>query len=47
MEVTKSLNVSVPEIIQLTKLQKYTKMYLFVYVVSRNNPVKLALSLKE
>ena len=47
MEVTKSSNVSVPEITPLTKLQKYANNDLFVNVVSRNKSVKSALWLKE
>ena len=47
MEVTKSSNVSVPEIIPLTKLQKYANNDLFVNVVSRIKSVKSALWLKE
>ena len=39
--------MSVPEIIPLTKLQKYSKNDLFVNVVSRINSVKSELWLKE
>ena len=41
MEVKKSSNVSTPEIIPLTKLQKYANSDLFVNVVSR---IKLFIS---
>ena len=37
VEVTRSSNGSVPEIIQLIKLQKYANNYLFVNFVSRIN----------
>ena len=47
VEITKSSNVSVPEIIPLTRLQKYTNNDLFVNVVSRINSVKSELWLKE
>ena len=43
MEVTKSSNVSVPEIIPLTKLLKYANNDIFVNVVSRIKSVKSAL----
>ena len=46
-EVTKSSNVSVPEIIPLTKIQKYAKNDLFENVVSRIKSFKSALWLKE
>ena len=46
-EVTKSSNVSVPEIIQLTKLQMYANNDIFVTVVSRINSVNTANYLKE
>ena len=46
MEVTKSSNVSVPEIIQMTKIQKYANNDIFVNVVSVINSVKPALRLK-
>ena len=41
MEVTKSSNVSVPEIIQLTKLQRYTNSDVFVnvfFIIQSVNP---------
>ena len=47
MEVTKSSNVIVPEIIPLNKLQRYAKNDIFVNVVSRINSVKPRLFLKE
>ena len=47
MELTKSSNVSVPEIIPLTKLQKYTNNDIFVSFVSGIKSVKSALWLKE
>ena len=47
MEVTKSSNVSVPEIIPLTNFQKYANNAIFVNVVSRIKSFKLALWLKE
>ena len=47
MVVTKSSNVSVPEIIPLTKLQKYANNYIFVNVVSIIDSVKSALCMKE
>ena len=47
MVVTKSSNVSVPEIIPLTKLQRYPNNDLFVNVVSRIKSVKSAIWLKE
>ena len=43
VEVKKSSNVSVPEIIPLTKLQKYTNNDLFVNVFSIIKSVKSAL----
>ena len=39
--------MSVPEIIPLTKLQKYENSYLFVNLVSRINPVNSILCKKE
>ena len=47
MEVTKSSNVNVPEIIPLTKFQRYAKNDLFVNIVSRIDSVKPAICLKE
>ena len=47
MEVTKSSNVSVQEIIQLNKLQRYANNDLFVNVASINKSVNPALRLKE
>ena len=47
VEVTNSSNVSVPEIIPLTKLQKYANNDIFVNVLSRIKSVKSALWLKE
>ena len=47
MEVTKSSNVSVTEIIPLTKLQKYANNYLFVNLVSIIKSVKSELCMKE
>ena len=47
LEVTKSSNVSVPEIIPLTKLQKYANNDLFVNFVSRINSFKSELCMKE
>ena len=47
VEVTKSSNANVPEIISLTKLQKYANNDLFVNVISRTNSVKSELCLKE
>ena len=47
MEVTNSSNVSVTQIIPLTKLQKYENNDLFVNFVPRINSVKLELWLKE
>ena len=47
MEVAKSSNVSVPEIIPLTKLQEYANNDLFLNVVSGIKSVKSALWLKE
>ena len=47
MEVTKLSNVSVPECIPLTKLQRYEKNDLFVIVVSRIMSVKPSIYLKE
>ena len=47
MEVTKSSNASVPEIISLTKLQKYANNGIFVNVVSKIESVTSALWLKE
>ena len=47
MEVKKSSNVSVPEIIPLTKLQKYANNDLFSNFVSRIKSAKTALWLKE
>ena len=46
-EVTKSSNVSVPEIILLNKLQRYAKNDIFVNVVSRIESVKLPIFMKE
>ena len=46
-EVTKSSNVSVTEIIPLTKLQKYANNYIFVNIVSRIKSVKSEIWLKE
>ena len=46
VEVTKSTNVSVPEIIPLTKLQKYANNDLFVKVVSVINSLYSELWLK-
>ena len=39
--------MSDPEIIPLTKLQKYAKKYLFVHVVTRIKSLKSTLWLKE
>ena len=47
VEVTKSSNVSVPKIIQLTKLQRYANNDLFVIVISRIKSVKIAIWPKE
>ena len=47
MEAEKSSNVSVPEIILPTKLQKYANNYLFVKVVFRIKSVNSALWLRE
>ena len=47
MEVTKSSNVSVPEIIPLTKIQKYANNDLFVNFVSIIKSVKSSPWLKE
>ena len=47
VEVTKSSNVSVTEIIPLTKLQKYANNYLFVNLVSIIKSVKSELCMKE
>ena len=47
MEVTKSSNVSVPEIIPVTKLQKYANNDLFAKKKTRIKSVKSALWLKE
>ena len=47
MEVTNSSNVSVPEIIPLTRLQKYANNDIFVNVVSVIKSVKPAIWLKE
>ena len=47
VEVTKSLNVIVPEIIQLTKIQMHANNDLFVNVVSRIKSSKPAIWLKE
>ena len=47
MAVKKSSNVSVSEINELTKLQKYANNDLFVNVVFRINLVKLELCQKE
>ena len=46
VEVTKSSNVSVPEIIPQTKLQRYANNDLFVNVVSSINSVKSAIWIK-
>ena len=46
-EVTKSSNVSVPQNIPLTKLQKYANNDLFVNVLSRIKSVNSTLWLKE
>ena len=43
VELTKSSNVSVTEIVQLTKLQRYSNNDIFLNVVSRINSVKPAL----
>ena len=47
MEVTKSSNVSVPEIIPLTKPKKYANNDLFLNIVSRIKSVKSELWMKE
>ena len=47
MEVTKSSNVSVPEIIPLNKLQRYANNDIFVSFVSVIKSVKSTLWLKE
>ena len=47
MELTKSSNVSDPEIIPLTKLQTYANNDLFLNVVSKIKSVKSAIWLKE
>ena len=47
MEVKKSSNVSVPEIIPLTKLQRYANNDLFINVFIGINSVKPALCMKE
>ena len=47
MELTKSSYVSIPEIIPLTKIQRYANNYIFVNVVSVINSVKPAIWLKE
>ena len=47
MEVTKSLNASVPEIIPPTKLQKYANNDLFVNVVYVIKSVDSALWMEE
>ena len=47
VEVTKSSNVSVSEIIPLTKLQRYANNDLFVNNVSRIKSVRPELWLKE
>ena len=45
-KVTKSSNVSIPKIIQLTKIQRYANNDLFVNVVSSIKSFKPALWLK-
>ena len=47
MEVTKSSNVSVQEIIQLNKLQRYANNDLLVNAASINKSVNPALCLKK
>ena len=47
MEVTKSSNANVPEIIPLTKLQKYANNDLFIMFISRIKSVKSALWLNK
>ena len=47
MEVTKSSNVSVPEIIPLNKLQRYANNDIFVNVHSIIKSIKPALCMKE
>ena len=47
VEVTKSSNVSVTEIIPLTKLQRYANNDIFVNVVSRIKSVKPSIWMKE
>ena len=47
MEVTKSSNVNVTEMIQLTKLQRYAKNDIFVKVLSRIKSVNPELWMKE
>ena len=47
MGLIKSSNVSVPEIIPLTKLQRYANNDIFVNVVSRIKSVKPTIWMKE
>ena len=47
VQVTKSSNMSVTEIIPMTKLQKYANNDLFINIVSRIKSIKSALWLNE